>query len=282
MSTAGGRCSLLNAGESPAGSALTDERILVVEQPGSWGRDAVTDSNLDPRIIADAARDCRVMLARHPDCTRPQDVRRWWTLQVIGSSVVAAKGSHPWDSPLGADVWTPPETARDDPAAAAEPTVFLCTNGRRDACCAEFGRALLRQFAGAPRLWEISHLGGHRFAPTGLMLPLGMMLGRLDAPAVSAALAGSLPAPQHLRGRVGRSPQRQAAELAVAARTSADIGTFASTQTAEDVVEVAHPAAPDDPYDWYQVRLVQQHGPARPASCGAERQPSEWWAEAGG
>ena len=29
-------------------------------------------------------------------------------------------------------------------------------------------------------VWQVSHLGGHRFAPTAFCLPLGLLLGRID------------------------------------------------------------------------------------------------------
>jgi hypothetical protein len=257
-----------------AGSALTDDRILIVEQPGSWGRDALADSNLDPAIVAEAGAGARVMLARHCDRTRPLPRRHWWSLQSGDDGIVAASGTAAWDQPLAEEVW---------PAAAARvvPTVFLCTNGRRDACCAEFGRSLTRRFPHNVGLWEISHLGGHRFAPTALMLPLGLMLGRLDDESLTHALAGEPPPVAHLRGRIGRSPQRQTAEIAVAARSGAPIGAMHSHQIAADVVEVASPTRAGQPWDWFQVRLEHVSGPSQPKSCGADPQPATWWVEAG-
>ena len=79
-------------------------------------------------------------------------------------------------------------TARRSPpalpgAAAAEPVLLVCTNGRRDVCCAVRGRPVALEAArrrpGA--VWESSHTGGHRFAPTGVLLPHGVTLARLDA-----------------------------------------------------------------------------------------------------
>ena len=96
-------------------------------------------------------------------------------------------------------------------AEPADPVLLVCTNGRRDVCCAIRGRPVaLEAAARAPgRVWESSHTGGHRFAPTGVLLPHGAALARLDAggcaDVLAAASAGQLPAwalgPAHDRGR---------------------------------------------------------------------------------
>jgi hypothetical protein len=100
--------------------------------------------------------------------------------------------------------------------------LLVCTNGRRDVCCAVRGRPVaLEASAHAPgRVWEASHTGGHRFAPTGVVLPFGATLARLD-PALcldvlSSADAGELPeralGPLHDRGRSSLEPGAQVAE----------------------------------------------------------------------
>ena len=93
----------------------------------------------------------------------------------------------------------------------AEPPVLLvCTNGRRDVCCAVRGRPVALDAAAlAPgRVWEASHTGGHRFAPTGVLLPHGATLARLDA-----GLAGA-----PCRGRRGeRCPRHCSARSTTAA-----------------------------------------------------------------
>ena len=59
--------------------------------------------------------------------------------------------------------------------------VLLCTHGRRDVCCGSQGTALAKQleFTGGlrpgARLWRTSHTGGHRFAPTAIVLPEGTL-----------------------------------------------------------------------------------------------------------
>ena len=114
-------------------------------------------------------------------------------------------------------------TAHDGP-----PLALVCTNGtprpllRRPRPPARRRTGRRRR----PDVWETTHLGGHRFAPTMLVLPHGYAYGRLDAgrakDVLEAARRGRvvlrrLPRPLHV------GPPGQAAELAVRALTGEDL-----------------------------------------------------------
>src|SRR6185312_1871161 len=105
-----------------------------------------------------------------------------------------------------------------------DPLLLVCTHGRRDRCCALDGRALVKALveAGEPDVWESTHLGGHRFAPTALVLPTGYLYGRLDvggAVAAHKAAAVGEVEPALCRGRSTWTQPGQVAELAVRAET---------------------------------------------------------------
>jgi len=97
---------------------------------------------------------------------------------------------------------------------------LVCTNGARDPCCAIRGPAVVAALARARvhRVYECSHLGGHRFAANVLVLPEGLCFGRLDARSALALVeeldAGRLPL-EHFRGRTSLQPHQQAAEILV-------------------------------------------------------------------
>ncbi len=106
-------------------------------------------------------------------------------------------------------------------APVAGPQIWVCTHARRDACCGLHGGATfvaLRDVLG-DAVWQTSHLGGHRFAPTLLTLPDGLCHGRVDA-GDAAALAhatrdGAPPNADTLRGRTAFSRPAQVAEIAL-------------------------------------------------------------------
>ena len=59
----------------------------------------------------------------------------------------------------------------------------VCTNGRHDPCCAAYGAPVyqaLADHAGADRVWQTTHIGGHRMAATLIAFPAGIVYGHLD------------------------------------------------------------------------------------------------------
>ena len=106
-----------------------------------------------------------------------------------------------------------------------EGAMFLvCCHGRRDPCCARIGTPVfeaLRAHVAEDAVWQSSHLGGHRFAANVLVLPSGILLGRVgpaDAPRIGAELAaGRIPLDLY-RGRTTHSSDAQAADAAVRER----------------------------------------------------------------
>ena len=152
--------------------------------------------------------------------------------------------------------------------------VLVCTNGRRDLCCAEIGRARVTELAPTlgDALWESSHLGGHRFAPTVLLLPSGVVLGRASTAQVLAAVGGELPL-DAFRGRSGLAAPAQAAEIAVldaigvAAAGSLHVDTPSGDGPWE--VRVTH----TDGRSWTG-SVERQVGLERPDSCGREAEPA--------
>lgn len=205
--------------EPLAGTAPVDEAWLVVEQEAPWGHDAVAEAGFGAVAAHAAAAGFRVLLVRRPRRrARPRKV----FLARVGGGLRELEVEHPGEL-LALDLARPDELG----APREAPLLLVCTNGRRDPCCAALGTAT----AGALRselpdeTWECSHLGGHRFAATMLALPSGACFGRLGpVEAVRAArslLAGRLDLP-FLRGIAGRSHAAQSAEALLRERHGLD------------------------------------------------------------
>lgn len=218
------RCALasLRREESAIGTASTVRSYLVVQQEGSWGRDALVDSAL-PADVATWLRR-----ASRETGVRPLLVRRHRRADGDGVVVFAAHAHprHPWlesarlDDVAAITDLDPAVLARGESVGLPrrdDPVLLTCTHGSHDVCCAVEGRPVAAALADShPDLsWECSHLGGDRFAGNLLILPHGLYYGRVDAgsaPAIAAAhLAGRLDL-AHLRGRSGYPFAVQAAE----------------------------------------------------------------------
>jgi hypothetical protein len=221
------RCSTLARvlAEPLPGTAPVATTWVALEQEGPWGHRALTDSHLDHDVgAALTARSegtgVTVVLIRrvghHADLAIPSQSR---TRSV-------------WIGHTGADPWLA-YAAVDDPADLLdldfaslgagvrpafgrpehEPLLLVCTNSRRDECCALIGRPLAVSLAAQRpgRVWESTHLGGHRLAPVVLSLPDGFVFGGPEA--------GSLTL-EACRGRSTLSRPAQAAELAALAASA--------------------------------------------------------------
>lgn len=223
--TAPARCAVLaRALDEPlAGTAPVAGRWLCLEQRGAWPRDVAAHPDPPVAALADraVAAGWRLLLIRRPGRPdEPADAPD----RVFFADTTPAR---PRVSTLTAGRLAAlplPTGGRPLPGTpVADPLLLVCTHGRRDRCCALDGRALVAAVTAgcpelAPRVWESSHLGGHRFAPTALVLPTGYLYGRLDpATAVDvlkAAEHGEME-PLLCRGRSTWSPAGQVAELAV-------------------------------------------------------------------
>jgi hypothetical protein len=87
-----------------------------------------------------------------------------------------------------------------------DPLFCVCTHGRHDACCAERGRPVAATLAAShpEQTWEVSHIGGDRFAGNVLVLPDGLYYGRVtpeSAPGLATGHLTGLLDLDRLRGR---------------------------------------------------------------------------------
>ncbi|MBB1254667.1 sucrase ferredoxin [Streptomyces sp. OF3] len=284
--------------EPLAATAATARTWLLVEQPGPWGSDALAQSRLDPsvgRALAGSTErtGTRVALVRRPGrhadtpgrATRPT-VFVAHTAPGAGWLRVARPGSLRELLELDMVALADGDHQGFGLPYEAEPLVLVCTNGKRDRCCAVLGRPLATELAAShPAVWEVTHIGGHRFSPTLFVLPHGYAYGRADAPMVKNvlhALAEGRVVTDNCRGRSTWERPGQAAELAVRELTGE---CDPDALVVGDALAVSHAEPPEE--GWavpvrhrdgraWRVNVVSDlTAPASPASCGAAlgRQP---------
>ena len=122
------------------------------------------------------------------------------------------------------------------------------------------------------RVWQASHLGGCRFAPTVLVLPLGVMYGRVPASAaadvVAAAEAGEVLGGL-FRGRIGIPPAAQAAmgfaHERLAMPRVQDV-SLVSTTAIDGATVVVRIDSPQGPFD---ITVERARIDANGLTCGA-------------
>lgn len=102
-------------------------------------------------------------------------------------------------------------------------TMYVCTHAKRDKCCGKFGAPFAKALRdadlvqrGAIAIQDCAHLGGHRFAATCVVMPLGHAYGWLEPEDASTLLehveAGTIWLEKY-RGNAFLPPALQLAEI---------------------------------------------------------------------
>jgi hypothetical protein len=200
-------------GVDPIGSMGIYESFLLVEWPLPWPRDIGEVPALGELRGELAAAGCRLQGVVPPGDSAQRRVVRYFRdsspfvrferreLVVAPSEVIAAArqlladptgaqtGAPAGDAPAGdtatgdaatGDAAAGRTAAPVDPSPEAVVDVLVCTHGRRDRCCGSMGTELALELVADPdrlgplaRARRTSHTGGHRFAPTAMVLPDG-------------------------------------------------------------------------------------------------------------
>lgn len=260
-------CSLMTkaSGEDPIGSVTAFDRLLLVEVPLPWPR-AVRAAPRFPAAVdevltrADRAGIPYRMYGIVPDAayTPPGSTRLIHLQRPAGAMSVFTKEDFvvPHER-LGGLVQAIFEQSaalnafapfRQDTASIRD--VLVCTHGGRDLCCGSFGfpayRELRRGFTldgpQPSRAWRVSHIGGHRFAPTLLDLPTGRCWAQVDDDALAALLRGVGPLPDLDRHYRGWAALRSVPEMVAERAVLAEAGRTWTTRTVTSEIIV-----PTDP-----------------------------------
>lgn len=167
-----------------AGTASQVRRWLLIEDPGPWGYDALTDNGVpgplldqlrawartvSTRLILIRRGPARITGARTIYLASSVPERRW--LSVMTSDDLDAIVALDNDALASGDV----------PGERVEGIYLVCTHGRHDRCCSIRGNPVSREMCAVKTdaSWECSHIGGDRFAANVVCLPGGAYFGRV-------------------------------------------------------------------------------------------------------
>jgi hypothetical protein len=187
----------VSRGEPMAGSAPLADTWIAIEHPGPWGSAPLARAEHGVRVVMVRGPRAATSLAGTARPGGAGDRRpraRVWVAHVEADPVLR---SGTVDEPRAVASWDLAAVAagslREWGVAEPEPMLLVCANGRRDRCCGHAGGRLADELwrgAHRDRVFTSTHLGGHRFAPTALLLPTGALHGRLDSGTAAALLSG--------------------------------------------------------------------------------------------
>ena len=271
------------------GTAKPGSVYVLFEWPEAWPRDVMGDAALGEELTAKLApkleeHNATLLLIRHPTREGRNISDHHLYLVFADEAVTEVKHVDSPDELLDLDLSGP---GRNGAERRDRPLLLICTHAKRDRCCAVKGRPMVNELharhpfgPGNDMVWETSHIKGHRFAPTMLLMPWAYSFGRMNVEATDAMLTDASEGLYFVPGNRGRGtlgPAEQVAELAVAAEVpgarygqfevaASDGGSALVTDTASGQV--------------YEVQLEQRPVSGVVDSCGKPLKESTAWVAA--
>ena len=213
-------------GEPLAGTASRIDHWLLVEYRGAWARDVLGGCRLDERVKAhlraqlEALSRSRLLFIRRRARRADPLLRVYFAASTERAPILRGLELTRYEELLDVDFAS---GRAGEPVNS--PLLVVCTHGKRDRCCARYGRALYDRLRAEPEgdwVWQSTHVGGDRFAGNVVCLPEGLYYGRVDADGVRSLLDRYRAGEVWLEGYRGRSCYPfaiQAAERAIRAET---------------------------------------------------------------
>jgi len=222
---------------SPTGTAVAASVHVLVDTPLPWPADLSTTPL--HQAVAAAGPDVRVhgvvpvatpvelggIGARNASPTPPSSGGRGSVRVVVHVAGDGPFTGYRRHAAMAASADDVPDLVRAMLGGAHEQAgtdVLVCGHGARDRCCGSLGTALFQKVdLPDATVWRSGHLGGHRFAPTAVVLPSGTAWAWLDDELLATIVARSRPPADliaHYRGSTAVThPAGQVAEAAVLA-----------------------------------------------------------------
>jgi hypothetical protein len=186
------------SGEDPIGSAPSIATYIAIECPQPWAANAI-ESKAVPENLRAFIQSCTaaehsikflLIQAAKPNPTGETQVLIFHqqTAPSSGYTRSAFQLAQITDVAPFLDRYLAMPESR--PLQPIEPMqdFLICTHGSHDTCCARYGKPFFHQALGIVaelglndvHVWQVSHIGGHRFAPTAIAFPDGRYYGGLD------------------------------------------------------------------------------------------------------
>jgi hypothetical protein len=225
------------AGEPLIGSATPTSRYLLIEYNGSWGEKALNESDIPTEVknylnqFTKSDKKTKALLIHRPaedrliddrtDMHLPSKLHFFLASVTPSSQAIYTFEIESYEQILEMDLKGIFEQPEDHQAVyREEPLLLVCVNGRRDRCCALHGMPVFNALTEAtsksttPVVWQCTHLGGHRFATNMLVLPHGLLYGRVDSNSAFEILRSARTNSVYLPNLRGRTAYMSAVQVA--------------------------------------------------------------------
>ena len=258
--------------EPLAATASRIDHWFLIEYRGLWARDALSGSGLSDQVKqhlrdqVSSVSHSRLLFIRRPDRRQSPTLLAFSATSRPGESRVTKTELSAYDDLRNVDLLSG--------QPVDHPLLLACTHGKHDPCCARYGRPLyeaLRDELEPDWAWQVSHIGGDRFAGNLVCLPEGIYYGRVGREAAGAVLDAHLDRRidlGHYRGRSIYTFAVQAAERWArehSGLTGIDDLALERAERADGSVEVTFLAGDTS----YRLRVEQHLGDLTLLTCAS-------------
>ena len=210
--------------ESLHATASRVDTWILIEYRGLWAHDAVDGSTLSgalkAHLVAERVRlpHARILFVRRSERRSGDGLLAFFARSTPSERELRCVELERHDDLVGLDLATAGRSVD-------HPLFLVCTHGKHDPCCVRYGRPLyeaLRDELEPDWVWQVSHIGGDRFAGNLVCLPEGLYYGRVDRETAGSVLDEHLARRIHMASYRGRSIYSfavQAAERALREQT---------------------------------------------------------------
>lgn len=183
-------CSLESTNvEEPLFGTMSKSSIwILLEYPFSWGAKALKNSKIPQPVkerlssMVDSSPEVRLQLIKKPKSNLTGQITIYVAIPRESQPILYKFLLAKYDDILNVDftaIFSGEQVYQD--RIQKEPIYLVCTNGKRDPCCAKFGIPVFTSLRrmGGDKVWQTTHVGGHRFAANVLCFPHGILYGRV-------------------------------------------------------------------------------------------------------
>jgi hypothetical protein len=213
-----------SAGEPLAGTATQAQVWFLLEHPDVYGSKALEESQLPVPVknhltsLVKATQGSRIQLIKRDPSSFPEKIHFFVAVTTEIQPRLYEFQLLDYEEIFDLDIREIIQNENENSSHRHEGSLYLvCTNGRRDPCCAKYGLSFYNSLSAEEphATWQTSHVGGHRFAPNLVSFPYGLFYGRLEEAEIELVLDAHRREQFYINKFRGRScfPERlQAAE----------------------------------------------------------------------
>jgi hypothetical protein len=216
--------------EPMVGTALRVDVWLLLEYRGPWGRLAFEESSLDQAVkdhlsgALAAIPNARLQFIKQDRLNSQDSIAFYVAVSSTQLPHLYALQLDSYDDLLEMDIPSIASGGGGENTLQPDLLFLICTNGKRDQCCARYGTPLYQQAKAehGDSVWQSSHVGTHRFAPNMIALPHGIYYGRVESGEAATIIEKTRAGQLHLdnyRGRSSYSAMQQAGEFLLRSQT---------------------------------------------------------------